>query len=262
MDLGISGKTALVAGGSAGLGKASAIALAREGARLFISARGQERLEATAEEIRKETGAEVTAIAADHGTAEGLATLTAACPAPDLLVITYSPPPLTSDYRDVTPDDWRSALEMAVIGSTELIRHYSTGMVDRKFGRIVNISTIAAKYPLAARMLSGSTRAAIANYCAGLSRQLARHDVTINNILPGIFETPGLTKTFADAAAKNGTEVWSERTNFLQRFNIPARRYGQPEEVGAMCAVLCSQYAGYIVGQSIGLDGGLGGGLF
>lgn len=262
MDLGISGKTALVAGGSAGLGKASAMALAREGVRLVISARGSDRLEVAAREIREATGADVITVAADHGTADGLARLVAACPAPDLLVITYSPPPLTPDYRNVTADDWRSVFEMAVIGSTELIRHYSQGMVDRGFGRIVNISTIAAKYPLAARMLSGSTRAAVANYSAGLSRQMARHNVTINNILPGIFETPGLTKTFSDAARENGTEVAAERTNFLRRFNIPARRYGQPDEVGAICAMLCSSYAGYIVGQSIGVDGGLGGAIF
>lgn len=262
MDLGISGRTALVAGGSAGLGGAAARALAGEGARLFVSARGAERLEAAAEAIRADTGAEVTAIVADHGTEAGRARLFEACPAPDILVISFSPPPLTGDYRGVTPEQWRAVFEQMVIGSTELMRHYSEGMAARGFGRIVNLSTVAAKFPLAARMLSGASRAAVANYAAGLARLLARSNVTINAILPGIFETPGLAQTFVDAAAANGTAEAEEREKFLRRLNIPARRYGQPDEAGKLCAMLCSAHAGYVTGQSLTVDGGLGGGLF
>nr|WP_245405678.1 SDR family oxidoreductase [Sphingobium sp. Sx8-8] len=260
--MGIVGKTALVAGGSAGLGGASARALAREGVDLFVSARGGDRLEAAAAAIRAETGSKVTAIVADHGSKEGRQRLFDACPAPDILVITFSPPPLTDDYRKVTADQWRAVFDMAVVGSTELMRHYLQGMADRGFGRIVNISTIAAKYPLAARMLSGASRAAVGNYATGLSKLLARHNVAVNSLLPGIFETPGLTGTFTDAASANGTSEAEEREKFLRRFNIPARRYGDPDEIGALCAMLCSRHAGYVVGQSLGVDGGLGGALF
>lgn len=262
MDLGISGKTALVAGGSAGLGRAAATALAREGVRLFVTARGAERLNDAANAIRDETGASVTSLVADHGSEAGRAALFEACPEPDILVITYSPPPLVNDYRALTAAKWRETFEMTVIGSIELMRHYSAGMVDRRFGRIVNISTIAAKHPLAPRMLSGTSRAAVANYAAGLSRAVARHNVAINSLLPGIFETPGLQQTFIDAAAANGTGEDEERERFLRRFNIPAQRYGDPDEVGAICAMLCSRHAGYVVGQSLAVDGGVGGGLF
>lgn len=262
MDLDIAGKTALVAGGSAGLGGASALALAREGARLIVSARGEARLRAAAEAIRAETGAEVECVVADHGTEAGRAALAAACPAPDILVITFSPPPMTSDYRQVTAEEWRAVLDTMVIGSIELMRHYGEGMAERGFGRIVNISTIAAKYPLALRMLSGASRAAIANYAAGLAKHLARRNVAINAILPGIFTTPGLEQSFVDAAARSGNSPDAEAEAFLRRFNIPARTYGEPQDVGAICALLCSRYAGYIVGQSLSVDGGLGDAIF
>ncbi|HUF99894.1 MAG TPA: SDR family oxidoreductase [Ilumatobacter sp.] len=262
MDLGIAGKIALVAGGSAGLGGASALALAQEGADLYISARGSERLEAAAADIRLATGATVTPIVSDHGTEQGRQQLYSVCPAPDIVVITFSPPPLTDDFRAVVPDQWRTVLESMVVGSIELMRHYSQGMADRGSGRIVNIGTIAAKYPMASRALSGASRAAVTNYAVGLSKVVARHGVVVNSLLPGIFETPGLTTTFVDAAAANGTTEYEERQRFLGRFNIPARRYGSPEELGAWCAMLCSRQASYLTGQSVGVDGGLGGGLF
>lgn len=262
MDLGIAGKTALVAGGSAGLGGASALALAREGVRLIMSARGEERLRDHAATIRAETGANVDYVVADHGTAEGRATLTARCPAPDILIITFSPPPITSDYRTVSTDEWRHVLDTMVIGSIELMRHYAEGMAERGFGRIVNISTIAAKYPLALRMLSGASRAAVANYTVGLAKLVARHNVAINSILPGIFKTPGLEQSFAETAIRNGSNAEAEAEAFLRRFSIPARAYGEPADVGALCAMLCSQHANYVVGQSLLVDGGLGDAIF
>jgi 3-oxoacyl-[acyl-carrier protein] reductase len=262
MDLGIAGKTALLAGASAGLGKSSALALAAEGARLFISARGEERLLATAQEIRDTTGAAVVPITADHGTAAGREQLQVLCPQPDILVITCSPPPFTQNYRELTADQWRASFETSAIGSIELMRHYTQGMVERRFGRIVNISTMSAKFPLALRMLSGGTRAAVANYSAGLAKVVAKDNVIINSILPGMFRTPGMEAGFAEAAAKNGTTSQEEVESFVRRFKIPARTYGDPDDLGALCAMLCSCYVRFVVGQSLVVDGGAGGGLF
>lgn len=262
MDLGISGKTALVAGGSAGLGKASAMALAREGVRLFVSARGEQRLLATAQDIRDATGAAVTAVVANHGTEAGRRALADACPAPDILVITFSPPPFTDDYRHISIGEWQESIDTTLIGSIELMRHFSQGMVERGFGRIVNIGTIAAKYPIAQRILSGSTRAAVTNYAVGLAKVVARHDVVINSIMPGIFQTPGLDESFVRLAEKNGTTAEAEADRFLRRLSIPARTYGDPDDLGALCAMLCSRHARYVVGQSLAVDGGLGSGLF
>lgn len=261
MDLGISGRTALVAGGSAGLGRASALALAGEGARLFISARGEERLAAAAREISAATGAEVTPIVANHATADGREALRAACQ-PDILVVTYSPPPFTEDYRTVSVEQWREAFDGIGIGSIEMMRIFAEGMAERRYGRIVNISTMAAKFPLALRMVSGSTRAAIANYAAGLAKVVAKDNVSINSILPGLFETPGLEDGFVEASRRLGTTPAEERLKFLKRFNIPRRCLGEAEDVGALCTLLCSRFAGYVVGQNLVVDGGLGGGLF
>lgn len=262
MDLGIGGKTALVAGGSAGLGRASARALAAEGVRLFISARGEDRLRRAAAEIEAETGADVVAVVADHGTVEGREALADACPSPDILVISCSPPPFTEDYRKITVEDWAQAIPTTMLGPIELMRHYSGGMADRKFGRIVHIGTMAAKHPLYLRMLSGPTRSAVTNYAVALSKRVAKHNVVINSMLPGIFKTPGLDQAFEDAASANGTSVAVEADRFLRRWKIPAERYGDADDFGAMCAMLCSQYAGFTIGQSIVVDGGLGGGLF
>jgi len=262
MDLGIRGRTALVAGASAGLGKCAAMALAQEGGRIVISARGEERLLATAQEIRDATGAEVTAIVANHATDAGRQALQAACPSPDFLIFTFSPPPMEPDYRRIDAGQWRQAFEEITIGSIELMRHYAEAMSERGFGRIINLSTIAAKYPLAIRTLSGATRAAVGNYAVSLARVVAKNNVAINAILPGMFETPGLAKGFAESAARRGTTPEQEREAFLKPLNIPRRTLGEAEDVGALCAFLCSRFGSYIVGQSILVDGGLGAAIF
>lgn len=262
MDLGIKGKVALVAGGSAGMGKASAAALAREGVRLCISARGAERLEATRQELSESSLGPVQSVVADHGTEAGRARLFELCPAPDILVITFSPPPFNEDYRAISQDAWRESFDQMVIGSIELMRHYATDMAERGFGRIVNIGTLAAKYPFPIRMMSGATRAAVGNYSAALSKVLSKKNVTINTLLPGMFETPGGSANFRAKAAANGTTIEEERARFMRRLNIPAGTFGDPEDLGAICAMFCSTYMGYTVGQSLSVDGGLGGSLF
>ncbi|RYF87780.1 MAG: SDR family NAD(P)-dependent oxidoreductase, partial [Caulobacteraceae bacterium] len=186
MDLNIRGRTALIAGGSAGMGKAAAQALAGEGADIVLSARGEERLRAAAAEIAAATGAKVTAVVADHATAEGRAVLAAACPAADILVISVSPPAAVADFRAIGEADWLGSVNSGLVGPVELMRHYSEGMAARRWGRIVNIATVAAKFPSETRLLSGPARSALVNWCAAVGRRLARDNVTINCLLPGM----------------------------------------------------------------------------
>lgn len=262
MDLGIAGKTALVAGGSAGLGGAAARALAREGAALVISARGEARLTAAADAIRAETGVSVTAVVADHGTADGRARLAEACPAPDLLVTSVSPPPTREDYTAITVADWQASVDATMIGPIELMRMFAPGMAERGYGRIVTIGTVAAKYPSAQRLLSGPTRSAVANYAHALSKKLARHNVAINMLLPGLFMTPGLESNLARQAEEQGATPDEMREKMLGRWRIPARRLGDPDEFGALCAMFCSAQMGFAIGQSMVVDGGLGSSVF
>ena len=202
MDLGIRGKTALVNGGSAGLGKGAAVALAGEGVELFVSSRGEERLMATCEDIRKETGANVTPIVADHSSKDGQAKILSVCPNPDILVGTCSPPPYTPDFREVGEDMWEQYLSSGLLSPISFIKATIDGMIERQFGRIVNISTVATKLPTQMRMLSGAPRAALSNFTVAVARSVARHNVTINNVLPGMHMTAAthdqLTKTAAD----------------------------------------------------------------
>lgn len=262
MDLGIRGKRALVAGGSAGLGGASAWALAREGAVLTLSARGADRLDATAAAIRAETGADVTTVVADHGTEDGRARLTEACPEPDILVISVSPPPSKDDYKDISVAEWQASIDATMLGPIELMRRFSPGMAERGYGRIVNIGTVAAKYPAAQRMLSGPTRSAVANYANALSKRLARHDVAVNCLLPGLFTTPGLEASLARQADEKGVTPEEIRQTMLGRWRIPAKRLGEPSEFGDICAMFCSRQVGFVIGQSLVVDGGLGSSVF
>jgi 3-oxoacyl-[acyl-carrier protein] reductase len=262
MDLGIQGRKAIVAGGSAGLGKGSAKALAHEGAELFISARGADRLYATAEEITRETGAKVTPVVADHSHRDGRAALLAACPEPDILVITCSPPKVTEDYRDITEQDWHDSVATTLIGPIELMKAIIDGMVTRKFGRIVNIGTGAAKYPAEIRLLSGPPRSALVNYTVALSKKVAKHNVIINNLLPGMFHTAATRELFTAEAQKHNTSYEEEANKFAERWKIPACSFGDPEDFGAFCALFCSRQARFTVGQSLVIDGGLIHGLF
>lgn len=262
MDLGISGKRAIVNGASAGLGQGCALGLAREGVHLVVSARGEERLHRTAEAIRAETGVPVTPVAADHTTAEGRAKILAACPDPDILVSTSSPPPWGTDFREVGPTQWIEYLESGLVGPTEFIRAVVDGMAERGFGRIVNITTGAAKFPSEMRILSGPPRAALANYSVAVARTLAHRNVTINSLLPGFHHTAAAREQFERIARKRETTYEDEVTRWIEKVGIPAGRFGDPEDFGAVCALFCSRYAGYIVGQSLVIDGGITTSLF
>jgi 3-oxoacyl-[acyl-carrier protein] reductase len=262
MDLGIAGRRAICAGASAGMGLAAAQALAREGVDLVISARGRARLEAAAARIAAETGANVIPVVADHSTPDGRADLLKACPEPDILVITCSPPAATEDYRDIAVADWNASFETALIAPIELMRATVDSMAARGFGRIVNIATVAAKFPSVPRLLSGPARSALVNYAVAVSKAVAGRGVTINTLLPGMFATESLLTRMADEAIARGTNVGQELDRFVARFRVPAGRFGDPDEAGALVAFFCSRQAAYVTGQSLVVDGGLINSLF
>ena len=253
MDLGISGRSAIVCGASAGLGRATAFALAREGVRLVVAARGEERLALTADEIRSETGVEVTAVATDVTTEEGREALLAACPAPDILINNAGGPP-PGDFRSWSREDWIKAIDSNMLSAIFLIRATLDGMIDRKFGRVINITSHMVKQPVAFLGLSNGARSGLTGFIGGLSRDVAEHNVTLNNVLPGQFDTDRLRSTHGRLAQASGRDLESVRATAQGR--IPARRFGEPEEFGDVCAFLCSVRAGYITGQNILLDGG------
>ncbi len=253
MDLGIKGRRALVCAASKGLGKACALSLAREGADITIVARTAATLETAAREISGATGATVVAVVADITTAEGRADALAACPAPDILVNNAGGPP-PGDFRDWTRDDWIKALDANMLTAIELIRATVDRMIERRFGRIVNITSSAVKAPIATLGLSNGARAGLTGFCAGIARQAVRHNVTINGLLPGPFATDRLRTNVAAAAKKQGKDfdaLWQARLA-----ENPAGRFGDPAEFGEACAFLCSAQAGYITGQNLLVDGG------
>jgi 3-oxoacyl-[acyl-carrier protein] reductase len=257
VDLGIAGRTAIVAGGSAGLGEASARALAAEGVRLFISARGEDRLKAAAAAIARDTGVQVTPVVADHGTVEGRAALLAACPEPDILVITCSPPRQTEDYLEITVEDWRESLDVTLIGPIELMKGCLEGMANRGFGRVVNIATVGAKTPQEWRLLSGPPRSALVNFVHAVSKRYIARNVTMNNLLPGMFFTPTSRERFEEWALENKRSFDEEVHAFaVDRLRIPAGRFGEVEELAPFCALLCSAHTTFMTGQSIVIDGG------
>ncbi|MCS6765848.1 MAG: SDR family oxidoreductase [Candidatus Protistobacter heckmanni] len=253
MDLGIRGKSALVCGASKGLGRGCAQALAAEGANLVIVARGAADLEQTAAEIARSTGAQAVAVATDITTPEGRAKALAACPNPDILVNNAGGPP-PGDFREWSRDDWIAAIDANMLTPIELIKSTVDGMIARKFGRILNITSGAVKAPIANLGLSNGARTGLTGFVAGLSRQIAEHNVTSNNLLPGVFDTDRLKKTMAGAAKAMGGDLQAALDK--RRMGIPARRFGTPEEFGAFCAFLCSAQASYMTGQNVLLDGG------
>jgi 3-oxoacyl-[acyl-carrier protein] reductase len=253
MDMGIKGKTALVCAASKGLGKGCAQALAAEGVNLVITARGKEALEATAAEIRKATGVKVTTVAGDIATAEGRAAALAACPSPDILINNAGGPP-PGDFRSWSREDWLKALDANMLTPIELIKATVDGMIARKFGRIVNITSGAVKMPIPELGLSNGARTGLTGFVAGLSRQTVAHNVTINGLLPGPFDTDRLRSNLKFNAQKLGkTEAELEK---VRKDANPAKRFGTIEEFGAACAFLCSTHAGFITGQNLLLDGG------
>ena len=254
--MGIRGRRALVNGASAGMGRSAAEMLAGEGVDLVLSARGEARLEEAARDLRAQYGVRVAVVAADHSTVEGRRRILAACPDPDILVATCSPPPMTPDHRAITAEQWQASIETGLMSPLHFIEAVLPGMVARRWGRIVNIATIAAKYPLELRILSGAPRAALVNYTVAVARRVAPENVTLNNVLPGMFHTAAVHDQFTAAAQKNGTSYDVEVAKFVEAYQIPARRFGEPRDVGALVAWLCSEFAGYITGQSIVVDGG------
>jgi 3-oxoacyl-[acyl-carrier protein] reductase len=259
MDLGIKGKNALVCAASKGLGKGCALALAREGVNVVITARGKEALEATAEEIRKATGAKVVAVAGDIATAEGRAQALAACPNPDILVNNAGGPP-PGDFRNWTREDWLKAIDANMLTPIELIKATVDGMIARRFGRVVNITSSAVKAPIAELGLSNGARTGLTGFIAGLSRKTAHANVTINNLLPGRFWTDRLKGNTEHNAKQQGKTV-DEVKAALEK-TIPAGRFGTPDEFGAYCAYLCSAQASYVTGQNLLIDGGAYPGTF
>ena len=253
MDTGLNGKRALVCAASKGLGRACALALAREGVAVTITARTAETLERTAAEIRALSGIEVTAVAGDITTEAGRAAALAACPAPDILVNNAGGPP-AGDFRAWSREDWIAAVDANMLTPIFLIRAVIDGMIARRFGRIVNITSASVKSPIATLGMSNGARAGLTGFVAGLARQVARHNVTINNLLPGPFLTDRMRSLTAAAAAASGRSVDAEIAERAKP--SPAGRVGDPAEFGAACVFLCSASAGFIVGQNLLLDGG------
>ena len=254
MDLGIRGRTAIVCASSQGLGKACARALAEAGVSLVINGRNHALLEQTAEEIRQATGVRVQAVAADVSSVAGQEALLAACPAPDILINNNGGPPFR-DFRELDRQAMLTGVTMNMVTPIELIQKVIDGMAARGFGRIVNITSISVKMPVPGLDLSSAARAGLTAFLAGVARKVADKNITINNLLPGNFDTQRLRNGFL-AAAKQTGKPESEMAA-QARSEIPAKRFGTPTEFGQTCAFLCSVHAAYITGQNILLDGGL-----
>ncbi|MGI9332288.1 MAG: SDR family oxidoreductase [Gammaproteobacteria bacterium] len=254
MDLGISGRRAIVCASSRGLGKACAMALARNGVDVTVNGRNEATLQATADEIRRTANVAVTPVVADVSTAQGQAALLEACPTPDILVNNNGGPPFR-DFRELSRDALLEGVTMNMVTPIELIKSVIDPMIERKFGRIVNITSVSIKMPVAGLDLSSGARAGLTAFVAGISRTVAQHNVTINGLLPGFFDTDRLRGGIAATANMLGkTEAEQERSQLDQ---VPAERFGQPAEFGQTCAFLCSEHASYLTGQNILLDGGL-----
>ena len=259
MDLGIRGRWALVCASSKGLGLGCAQALAADGVNLVMNARGADALAKAAADIRARCGVEVIEVACDVTTPEGRAQVLAAHPDPDILVNNAGGPP-PGDFRDWSREDWIRALDANMLTPIELIKATVDRMIERKFGRIVNITSGAVKAPIDILGLSNGARSGLTGFVAGLARKTVAHNVTINNLLPGVFDTDRIRTTTQATAAKAGKsydEVYEAR-----RRSVPAQRYGTPDEFGMACAFLCSAHAGYITGQNLLIDGGAYPGTF
>lgn len=253
MDLGIAGRTAIVCAASKGLGRATAMQLAKEGVNVVISARTKADIEATGEEIRKVANVKVEAIACDVTTEEGRAMILKACPNPDILVNNAGGPP-PGDFKNFTLDDWRKAVEWNMITPIALIHSTVYGMMDRNFGRIVNITSQSVKAPIASLELSNGARAGLTGAIAVMARRAVRHNVTINNILPGPFDTDRLKGSTQKMAEMQGVSY--DEAKQRRQDGLPAGRFGQPDEFGHAAAFLCSAHSGFITGQNLLLDGG------
>lgn len=259
MDMGIAGRTALVCAASKGLGRGCAEALAAEGVNVTIVARTAQTLEETAASIRASTGVEVKTVACDITTEAGRAAALAACPSPDILVNNAGGPP-PGDFRGYTHEAWIAALEANMLTPIALIQATIDAMSARGFGRIVNITSSSVKAPIDVLGLSNGARSGLTGFVAGVARQVASTGVTINNLLPGTFDTDRIRDTVAAQAKASNLTQDEVRARRLK--SIPARRLGTPDEFGRACAFLCSVHAGYITGQNWLIDGGAFPGTF
>jgi 3-oxoacyl-[acyl-carrier protein] reductase len=248
MDLGIRGRKAIVCASSRGLGKGSALALAEAGCELVVNGRDAKTLAATAAEIRDRFGVKVTEIAGDVSEPGVQAALLAACPAPDILVNNNGGPP-RRDFSQLTRQNILDGVVQNMITPIELIKAVIDGMAERGFGRIVNITSLSVYMPIPGLDVSSGARAGLTSFLSGIARQVARRNVTINNLLPGKLDT--------DRLRSSPSEPLSDEQRARMAADIPARRLGTPEEFGQICAFLCSIHAGYLTGQNIPVDGGL-----
>ena len=253
MDLGIRGKRAVVCAASKGLGLGCAEALAAAGVDLVINARGSQALEAAAARIRATYGVQVTTVAADVTTEEGRAAVLAAAGTADILVTNAGGPP-PGLWSDWTRDDFIKAIDANMLTPIALMQALLPGMMAQGWGRVVNITSQSVKAPIAQLGLSNAARTGLTGFVAGTARQVAPHGVCINNMLPGIHATDRAISLDQGVSRAQGITMAAAQAQ--REASIPARRYGRPEEFGAMCAFLCSQHAGFIVGQNILLDGG------
>ncbi|MGS1115681.1 SDR family oxidoreductase [Castellaniella sp. UC4442_H9] len=252
MDLNIRNRNAIVCAASKGLGRACAVALAEDGVNVTIVARHREPLEQTAQFIRDSTGVNVQIVVADITTAEGRDRTLQACPAPDILV-NNAGGPKPGDFRDWGRDDWISALDANMLAPIDMIRRTVDGMMDRNFGRIVNITSSSVKAPIDVLGLSNGARSGLTGFVAGLARKTIARNVTINNLLPGSFETDRLTSVLTAVSNSTGRSMEAVRRERLN--HVPAGRFGQPDEFGKACAFLCSDHAGFISGLNLLIDG-------
>lgn len=259
LDLGIAGRKALVCGASAGLGKACAEFLGAAGVQLVLNSRDEGRLKAAAADIHLATGAAVEIAAGDVATREGRAWVLARCPDPDILVNNAGGPP-PGDFRDWDEDEWVAALRTNMLAAIMMITATIDAMIERRWGRIINVTTQAVKMTLPLTGLSAGARAGLTGFIAGVSREVAQYGVTINNLLPGYFETERL-RTYAERLGAETDQSLEEALSVMSAAN-PTRRIGQPKEFGAWCAFLASEHSGYVTGQNLVLDGGAYPGVF
>lgn len=253
MDLGISGRKAIVCASSKGLGRGSAEALAAAGVHLTLNARTAETLEATADDIRRRHGVEVKTVAVDVTTDEGRAALLEAEPAPDILVNNAGGPP-PGMWSDWSRKEWESAVNANMLTPILLATAVLPGMIERGWGRVVSITSGSVKAPIAQLGLSNSARAGLTGFVAGTARQVARHGVIMNNLLPGMHDTDRIKGLMSATSRREGIPV--EEARERAQGNIPRGRFGTPEEFGRVCAFLCSEHVGFMVGQNVLLDGG------
>jgi 3-oxoacyl-[acyl-carrier protein] reductase len=253
MDLGIAGRKAIVCASSKGLGRGCAMRLAEAGCEVVINGRDKDQLAATAEDLRKATGARIIAVAADVATAEGQKALFAACPEPDILVNNNAGPPFR-DFRELDRQKMLDGVIANMVVAIELTQKVIDPMVARKFGRIVNITSGSVKMPLFGLDLSSGARAGLTAFLAGVARSVAASNVTINFMLPGIFDTDRFRSNVVSSSKKKGVSYDESLAESVA--SVPAKRLGTADEFGATCAFLCSAQAGYITGQNILIDGG------